>query len=275
MEEETTPNIGSMSDEELKELIDKLTAEEQEVSYRGGSCTARSTSSGGAGQQAARQRARRRDPDQGRRREAAQRDPGRGRPSPRPSRPPSGTTGGDPLPRVRVRQRGGRQLLPEVRRLPLPPRGKDEPTTMTYTVDESGEMHQVDIDEVVEKAWRGAGDPRRRRPRGGELHARRRQGLDRTHARRRRLPRRRHGLAQPRAAGAPPDGLYIDDLGSLNGTYVNRRRIESHQLTDGDEIQIGKYKLSYLEKCDAMEASSTRADRQANAGGDSLQRARR
>ncbi len=34
MEEETTPNIGSMSDEELKELIDKLTTEEQEVSYR-------------------------------------------------------------------------------------------------------------------------------------------------------------------------------------------------------------------------------------------------
>ena len=31
------------------------------------------------------------------------------------------------------------------------PDGKDEPTTMTYTVDESGEMHQVDIDEVVER----------------------------------------------------------------------------------------------------------------------------
>ena len=45
-----------------------------------------------------------------------------------------------------------------------------------------------------------------------------------------------------------PDGLYIDDLGSLNGTYVNRRRIESHRLEDGDEIQIGKYKLSYLER---------------------------
>ena len=43
------------------------------------------------------------------------------------------------------------------------------------------------------------------------------------------------------------DGYYIDDLGSLNGTYVNRRRIESHRLDDGDEIQIGKYKLSYLE----------------------------
>jgi hypothetical protein len=34
MEEDTFPDIGSMSDEELKELIDKLTAEEQEVSYR-------------------------------------------------------------------------------------------------------------------------------------------------------------------------------------------------------------------------------------------------
>jgi hypothetical protein len=44
------------------------------------------------------------------------------------------------------------------------------------------------------------------------------------------------------------DGLYIDDLGSLNGTYVNRRRIESHKLTNGDELQVGKYKLTYLER---------------------------
>ena len=44
------------------------------------------------------------------------------------------------------------------------------------------------------------------------------------------------------------DGLYIDDLGSLNGTYVNRRRIESHRLQDGDELQVGKYKLTYLER---------------------------
>ena len=42
------------------------------------------------------------------------------------------------------------------------------------------------------------------------------------------------------------DGLYVDDLGSLNGTYVNRRRIESHKLQDGDELQVGKYKLTYL-----------------------------
>ncbi|MEA2428579.1 MAG: hypothetical protein QOF37_2207, partial [Thermoleophilaceae bacterium] len=42
------------------------------------------------------------------------------------------------------------------------------------------------------------------------------------------------------------DGLFIDDLGSLNGTYVNRRRIESHKLVDGDELQVGKYKLTFL-----------------------------
>ena len=44
------------------------------------------------------------------------------------------------------------------------------------------------------------------------------------------------------------DSLHIDDLGSLNGTYVNRRRIDSHKLVDGDELQVGKYKLSFLER---------------------------
>jgi pSer/pThr/pTyr-binding forkhead associated (FHA) protein len=39
---------------------------------------------------------------------------------------------------------------------------------------------------------------------------------------------------------------FLDDSGSLNGTYVNRRRIESHKLEEGDELQIGKYKLTYL-----------------------------
>jgi pSer/pThr/pTyr-binding forkhead associated (FHA) protein len=38
----------------------------------------------------------------------------------------------------------------------------------------------------------------------------------------------------------------IEDQGSLNGTFVNRRRIESGALEDGDEVQIGKYKLTFL-----------------------------
>ena len=44
------------------------------------------------------------------------------------------------------------------------------------------------------------------------------------------------------------DDYYLDDLGSLNGTYVNRSRIESHRLTHGDELQIGKYKLAFLNR---------------------------
>ena len=39
---------------------------------------------------------------------------------------------------------------------------------------------------------------------------------------------------------------HLDDMGSLNGTYVNRRRIDSHRLADGDELQVGKYKLAFL-----------------------------
>ena len=41
---------------------------------------------------------------------------------------------------------------------------------------------------------------------------------------------------------------YLDDCGSLNGTYVNRKRIESHRLADGDELQVGKYKLAFLSR---------------------------
>jgi hypothetical protein len=39
---------------------------------------------------------------------------------------------------------------------------------------------------------------------------------------------------------------FIEDQGSLNGTFVNRRRVESAELSDGDEIQIGKYRLTFL-----------------------------
>jgi pSer/pThr/pTyr-binding forkhead associated (FHA) protein len=42
------------------------------------------------------------------------------------------------------------------------------------------------------------------------------------------------------------DGFTIEDEGSLNGTYVNRRRVETANLADGDEVQIGKYKLTFL-----------------------------
>ena len=40
----------------------------------------------------------------------------------------------------------------------------------------------------------------------------------------------------------------IRDLGSLNGTFVNRRRIESSVLEDDDEVQIGKYRMTFLRR---------------------------
>lgn len=42
-------------------------------------------------------------------------------------------------------------------------------------------------------------------------------------------------------------GYVVSDLGSLNGTYVNRDRIDGDiVLTGGDEVQIGKYRLIYF-----------------------------
>ena len=42
------------------------------------------------------------------------------------------------------------------------------------------------------------------------------------------------------------DRFTVADAGSLNGTYVNRDRIDRVQLKDGDEVQIGKYRLVFF-----------------------------
>lgn len=42
------------------------------------------------------------------------------------------------------------------------------------------------------------------------------------------------------------NGYVVRDVGSLNGTYLNRRRIEDEPLANGDEVQIGKFKLVFL-----------------------------
>ena len=121
-------------------------------------------------------------------------------------------------------------------------------TTMTYKVDETGELKPVDLDEVV--AAEGAALViRSGGGRAGESFA-----LEGERITIGRSPdadvflddvtvSRNHALLVRRR-----DGLYLDDLGSLNGTYVNRRRIESHKLSSGDDLQIGKYKLTYLER---------------------------
>ncbi|MCU1593220.1 MAG: uncharacterized protein JWO12_612 [Frankiales bacterium] len=41
-------------------------------------------------------------------------------------------------------------------------------------------------------------------------------------------------------------GFAVRDVGSLNGTYLNRERIDAAALAGGDEVQIGKYRLVFL-----------------------------
>lgn len=41
------------------------------------------------------------------------------------------------------------------------------------------------------------------------------------------------------------EGWSIRDSGSLNGTYVNRVRVEDHRLRGGEEIQIGKFRFTF------------------------------
>ena len=53
---------------------------------------------------------------------------------------------------------------------------------------------------------------------------------------------RRHAELRRREDGR----IVIRDVGSLNGTYVNRERADEAVLTGGDEVQIGKFKLVYL-----------------------------
>ncbi len=51
---------------------------------------------------------------------------------------------------------------------------------------------------------------------------------------------RRHAVFRRTA-----DGFVVADVGSLNGTYVNRDRIDEILLSGGDEVQVGKYRLVY------------------------------
>lgn len=119
-------------------------------------------------------------------------------------------------------------------------------TTATYRIGETGEFIPVELDDVVSSQGAalvirsGGGRVGESFPLEGErvsIGRRPDSGVfldDVTVSRDHALIVRRGGA------------WYLDDLGSLNGTYVNRHRIETHKLEDGDELQVGKYKLTFL-----------------------------
>ncbi len=51
-------------------------------------------------------------------------------------------------------------------------------------------------------------------------------------------------------------GYVVRDAGSLNGTYVNRERIDEAPLHLGDEVQIGKFRLVYYSSGAAQHAGA-------------------
>jgi pSer/pThr/pTyr-binding forkhead associated (FHA) protein len=53
---------------------------------------------------------------------------------------------------------------------------------------------------------------------------------------------RRHAEFQRDEAGF----FTVSDVGSLNGTYVNRERVEAATLSNGDEVQVGKFRLIFI-----------------------------
>jgi FHA domain len=119
-----------------------------------------------------------------------------------------------------------------------------DPVTATYRIDETGELVPVEIGEVTARGpalvIRAGGG------RVGESFAieGERMSIGRRPDSEVFLDditvSRDHALLIRRG-----EDWYLDDCGSLNGTYVNRSRIESHRLQEGDEVQVGKYKLTY------------------------------
>ncbi|UGS37849.1 FHA domain-containing protein [Capillimicrobium parvum] len=53
-----------------------------------------------------------------------------------------------------------------------------------------------------------------------------------------------------------PDGVRVLDDRSLNGVFVNGERVDWHMIRDGDEIVVGRYRLSYLQIAPAPAATA-------------------
>jgi pSer/pThr/pTyr-binding forkhead associated (FHA) protein len=122
--------------------------------------------------------------------------------------------------------------------------GTGEPVTATYRIDEAGELVPVEMGDVRAHGpalviRSGGGRVGESFPIAGERMSIGRRPdsdvfLDDV------TVSRDHALLIERAGQ-----WHLDDCGSLNGTYVNRERIESQRLEEGDEVQIGKYKLTF------------------------------
>jgi pSer/pThr/pTyr-binding forkhead associated (FHA) protein len=123
---------------------------------------------------------------------------------------------------------------------------KEDATTATYVIDDqTGELKPVDVGDVAAQSGAlvvrsGGGRVGQSFPMSGEKMTIGRSPetdvfLDDV------TVSREHATLVRRGGD-----WFLDDSGSLNGTYVNRQRVDSHRLADGDELQIGKFKLTFF-----------------------------
>ena len=112
--------------------------------------------------------------------------------------------------------------------------------------DEPADEHAGAVD-ALSSGLGAAGGQARARTRAPGSSSTRRRYHRRSASGERHLPGRRDGL--PSARGVPPGrprASRCPTSASLNGTYVNREPIEVAALTNGDEVQIGKFRLVFL-----------------------------
>ena len=247
---DTFPDLGSLSDQELKDLIQQLTDEEQEVSYRRRILHGkidilraelvnrlRKKHEGGEEVISGADVQRLTDILAGRATAAATTSSRQRRLGPWPVTAPSAGSSS---------RRGRTTASAAAPTSASAEDTRDDATTATYMIDEqTGELKPVDVGDVAAATGAlvirsGGGQVGQSFPLEGERLTIGRSPdaeifLDDV------TVSRDHAVLVRRSGE-----WFLDDSGSLNGTYVNRRRIESHKLADGDELQVGKYKLTYL-----------------------------
>ena len=130
----------------------------------------------------------------------------------------------------------------------LAQKNDDETTTITFMPESAGEVADEEISVTIDEVPEGYGVMVvKRGPNAGSRFVLEHEVTDAG-----RHPEsdifldditvsRRHAEFVRRA-----DSYLVRDVGSLNGTYVNRERIEEGTLRNGDEVQIGKFRLVFL-----------------------------
>jgi FHA domain len=118
-------------------------------------------------------------------------------------------------------------------------------TTATYKLGETGELEEIELDDVVDRGpalviRAGGGRAGESFPLGtGRVTIGRRPTSD--------IFLDDVTVSRNHAVLVEENGKFlVEDQQSLNGTFVNRKRIDRVPLEEGDELQVGKYRMTFI-----------------------------